>query len=111
MVLLHLAKGARPARVMLAGALAVGVASCSMPDNGPPPNPLFESVRPAPPAVADNFEARLTALGVRYQRVADEDNQRGCTIRNGVEVHAVGEVRLTRPALLTAGMAERLAHW
>jgi hypothetical protein len=113
MRLQQLAKSARTSRLMLAGALGLGVTACgSVPEGGPPPNPIFESLRPpAPPPDSGTVETRLAALGVRYQRLAEEGNARGCTVRNGVEVHAIGDVTLTRPALLTADMAERLARW
>jgi hypothetical protein len=106
------ASAAHSPRALLLGALAFGVSACgSVPEGGPPPNPIFESLRPPAPPAADNFEARLAALGVRYRRVVDEANAQGCTVHNGVEVTALGDVTLTQPALLTADMAERFAIW
>lgn len=63
----------------------------------------------AGPSAAD--EARLKAQQVHFKRVADVENERGCTIKNAVEVSGVGDVKFTRPALLTVDMAERLGKW
>jgi hypothetical protein len=90
---------------------ALAVAGCANTDG-------FSRVdEPGTPVKADRApqrdadEAALKAQQIHYKRVADVENERGCTIKNAVEVTGVGDVKFTRPALLTMDMAERLGRW
>ncbi len=105
-------------RTALAGAAVAAITGCAsttsdVGDTAPDRTDSIEAFRhgrPATPKAADR-DTRLAALGVQYQRVPDEENKHGCTVVDGIEVTAVGNVKLTRPALLTADMAERLGRW
>ncbi len=104
-------------RMSLIGGVAAAIAGCAstasdVADTPPDRTDAIEAFkRGRPAATPQDRESRMAALGVQYQRVADEENRMGCTIVDGVEVTAIGNVKLTRPALLTADMAERLGRW
>jgi hypothetical protein len=96
--------------------LALGAAGCATTEMRPtgetPDKPAqkarFTPTQGLPHADAD---AQLQALGIQYRRVPDVESERGCQIENAVEITAVGNVKLTRPALLTQDMAIRLGRW
>lgn len=56
-------------------------------------------------------DQQLLALGIKYRRVSDTDTEHGCEIKDGVEMSQIGDVKLTRPALLTQEMAVKLGRW
>jgi hypothetical protein len=66
---------------------------------------------PAQALAHADADKQLITLGVVYRRIPDDESERGCVIENGVEVSRVGNVKLTRPALLTQDMAIRLGRW
>ncbi len=110
---------ALPYRHGLALALAAGLAlsSCTSielggADAGKSPSHSDLKGGPAKTPVAGNTpDERLASLGVQFRRMPDEDNRRGCSVKDAVEITAIGKVKLTRPALLTMEMAERIAVW
>jgi hypothetical protein len=111
-----IATGLRPpllAILILAGLGAAGCSNLGTPLEGQTPSRQVLSGRQTPAQSLAHAEAdrQLLALGVVYRRVADDESERGCVIENGVEVSRVGNVKLTRPALLTQDMAIRLGRW
>lgn len=110
------ATGLRPPVVLLLLAAGFGAAGCSTVGGkleGQTPDARVEQGRATPAQAISRTEAdaRLAALGVAYQRMPDVDNERGCSIENGVEITRIGSVTLTRPALLTQDMAIRMGRW
>ncbi len=108
--------GLRPpllAFAILAGLGAAGCSNLGAPLEGQTPSRQVLSGRQTPTQALAHSDAdkQLIALGIVYRRVPDEDSDRGCVIENGVEVTRVGNVKLTRPALLTQDMAIRLGRW
>jgi hypothetical protein len=108
--------GLRPPLLLLLLAAGLGAAGCSnigTPLEGETPSKEVQRGHQTPAQALSHAEAdkQLLALGIVYRRVPDEDSERGCTIENGMEVSQVGNVKLTRPALLTQEMAIRLGRW
>jgi hypothetical protein len=111
-----IATGLRPpllAILILAGFGAAGCTNIGEPLKGETPSRQVQSGRITPAQALSHSEAdkQLIAFGMVYRRISDEDNERGCTIENGVELTQIGSVKLTRPALLTQDMAMRLGRW
>jgi hypothetical protein len=99
--------------LILLGLGAAGCATTQTPPIGETPDKPVQKARftPTQGLPHADADAQLQALGVQYKRIADVDNERGCEIENAVEITAIGNVRLTRPALLTQDMAIRLGRW
>jgi hypothetical protein len=101
----------------LALAAALALAGCSSVEVGgvdsgaSSSHSELKSGRAAPPEKGETADERLRAMGVQFRRMTDEEDRRGCTVKDAVEITAFGKVRLTRPALLTAEMAELMARW
>ena len=113
---IKIATGLRPpllAILMLAGFGAAGCSNLGTPLEGETPSRQVQSGRQTPAQSLAHADAdkQMLALGIVYRRVPDEDSERGCVIENGVEVSRIGNVKLTRPALLTQDMAIRLGRW
>lgn len=111
-----IATGCRPPLLPLLILAGLGAAGCSTTDAPPltetPERPIQKArATPAQTLPHNDADAQLNALGVQYRRVADVDSERGCSIENGVEITAIGKVKLTRPALLTQDMAIRMGRW
>lgn len=116
MPLTKIATGFRPpllAILILAGFGAAGCTNLETPLQGETPTRQVQSGRQTPAQALAHSEAdkQLIALGIVYRRVPDDETERGCVIENGVEVSRIGDVKLTRPALLTQDMAIRLGRW
>jgi hypothetical protein len=115
----RIATGFRPPRFAILILAGLGAAGCSNPGTigspleGETPTRQVQRGHQTPAQALEHAEAdkQLLALGVVYRRVPDEDSERGCTIENGMEVSSIGNVKLTRPALLTQDMAIRLGRW
>lgn len=108
--------GLRPPLLAISILAGFGVAGCSNlgePLPGETPNRQVQTGRLTPAQALSHSEAdkQLLALGVQYRRIPDDDNDRGCEIKEAVEVSAFGNVKLTRPALLTQDMAIRMGRW
>lgn len=113
---IKIATGFRPpllAILILAGFGAAGCTNIGTPLEGETPTRQVQSGRQTPAQALAHADAdkELLTLGIVYRRVPDEDSERGCVIENGVEVSRIGNVKLTRPALLTQDMAIRLGRW
>ncbi|MBL8661855.1 MAG: extensin family protein [Candidatus Odyssella sp.] len=111
-----IATGLRPPLLAISIIAGLGAAGCSnlgAPLEGETPSRQVQSGRQTPAQSLAHAEAdkQLLALGIVYRRLPDEDSDRGCVIENGVEVSRIGNVKLTRPALLTQDMAIRLGRW
>ncbi len=111
-----IATGFRPPAflvLILAGFGAAGCSNLGKPLEGQTPSRQVQSGRVTPAQALSHAEAdkQLLALGVVYRRVPDVEDERGCSIENGVEVSRIGNVALTRPALLTQDMAIRMGRW
>lgn len=112
----EIATGLRPPLLLLFAAAALSVAGCStttgrLEGETPPKSVLRGHATPAQAQSHSEADKQLLALGVKYRRVEDEDSDKGCIVENAVEVTHVGNVKLTRPALLTQDMAIRLGRW
>jgi len=108
--------GLRPpflAILILAGFGAAGCSNLGTPLEGETPTRQVQRGNQSPAQALSHAEAdkQLLALGIVYRRVPDEDSERGCTIENGMEVSRIGNVQLTRPALVTQEMAIRVGRW
>jgi hypothetical protein len=108
--------GLRPPLLAISILAGLGIAGCSNvgePIPGETPNRQVQTGRQTPAQALSHAEAdkQLLALGVQYRRLPDDDNDRGCEIKEAVEVSAIGTVKLTRPALLTQDMAIRMGRW
>jgi hypothetical protein len=108
--------GPRPALPLLASLTLLAMSGCAGQEarlDVEGARASAQQEKAAPPAKLAHEEAdkRLSALGVQYRRVADIDNERGCSIQDGMEVTQIGAVKLTRPALLTQEMALRMGRW
>jgi hypothetical protein len=81
------------------------------------PSALFKPTPSAPPPTEavkrdrNAMDKRLAVLGVKFKRLPDIENDRGCRQVDTVEMTGVGDVTFTRPALVTADLAERLGRW
>lgn len=111
-----IAMGFRPPLLPLLILAGFGAAACSTIGERPESETSGGPVQsgPATPGHAVSHaeaDKQMQALGVAYRRVLDEDNARGCEIKDGVEITQIGAVRLTRPALLTQDMAIRMGRW
>lgn len=111
-----IATGTRPpllAILILTGFGAAGCSNIGEPLKGETPIRQVQTGRLTPAQALSHSDAdkELIALGIVYRRISDNDNERGCSIENGVEMTQIGNVKLTRPALLTQDMAMRLGHW
>jgi hypothetical protein len=111
-----IATGWRPpllAILILAGFGAAGCSNLGGPLEGETPTRQVQSGRATPAQALSQAEGdkQLLALGVQYRRLPDEDNDRGCEVKDAVEISAIGSVKLTRPVLLTQEMAIRVGRW
>lgn len=113
-----IATGCRPLLLPILILIGVGAAGCTSMDarhstETPPPEPPAVKARATSAQTLPHADAdvQLNALGIQYWRVADVESERGCEIENGVEITAIGNVKLTRPALLTQDMAIRMGRW
>jgi len=116
MLVAKIATGCRPPLLPLLILFGLGAAGCSTTDGRPtgetPEKPIQKArFTPAQSLPHTDADTQLQALGIQYKRVADVESERGCSIENAVEVSQIGNVRLTRPALLTQDMAIRLGRW
>lgn len=108
--------GLRPpvlAFLILAGFGAAGCSTVGTPIEGEALTREVQRGHATPTQAFSHAEAdkQLLAYGVVYRRIPDEDTDRGCEIKDGVEVTGIGAVKLTRPALLTQEMAIRIGRW
>lgn len=115
MKLAEIATGLRPPLLLLLAIATLGVAGCSstgrLEGESPPKSVLRGHATPAQALAHSEADKQLLAYGIKYRRVENEESDTGCVIENGVEITAVGDVKLTRPALLTQDMAIRLGRW
>jgi len=115
MKLAEIATGFRPPLLLLFAVAALGAAGCSstgrLEGETPPKSVLRGHATPAQALAHSEADKQLLALGIKYRRIEDEESDKGCIIENGVEITAIGAVKLTRPALLTQDMAIRLGRW
>lgn len=115
MSLSGIATGIRPPLLLLLLA-GLGAAGCSsmggqLGGETAPKAAMREHATPQQGLSPAEADKRLLALAINYRRIQDVDNERGCTIENAVEITAIAEVKLTRPALLTQDMAIRMGRW
>lgn len=108
-----IATGLRPPLLLLLALAASGCSTLSDKAETDIPSRAVQRghLTPAQSMSRADADAKLLALGVRYRRVEDDDHERGCQIKDAVEISQVGTVKLTRPALLTQDMAVRLGRW
>jgi hypothetical protein len=115
MRLAKIATGRRPPLLPIVILLGLSAAACSTSDSPPGHSgerPIQKArATPAQTLPHSDADAQLQALGIQFRRVPDVESERGCSIENAVEITAVGNVKLTRPALLTQDMALRLGRW
>ncbi|MCW5773725.1 MAG: extensin family protein [Rhodospirillaceae bacterium] len=108
--------GLRPPLLALLALAAFGAAGCSTftdkAETDIPPRAVQRGhLTPAQAMSHSDADAKLLALGIQYRRVQDVEHERGCSIQDAVEISRIGNVKLTRPALLTQDMAVRLGRW
>jgi hypothetical protein len=111
-----IATGRRPPLLAILILTGAGIAGCSNlggPLEGETPGRKVQHGHATPAQALSHAEAdkQLLALGVQYRRVPDEESDRGCDVKDAVELTAIGSVKLTRPALLTQEMAIRMGRW
>lgn len=90
----------RPGLPRAAGlALAVLLAACAQ---APAPSPYI--------AAPDDCLERLRIYDIEYEPVPDGGSA-SCPIRGAVKVSRVGQAKLSRPAVMTCAMAEKLSEF